>query len=52
MISIHTFELALDITSKNFNDLLSRAYQKAKKHKHRLGRSTKHTAMMFVWMMR
>lgn len=44
MISIHTFELALDITSKNFNDLLSRAYQKAKKHKHRLGRSTKHTA--------
>lgn len=44
MISIHTFELTLDVTSKNFNDLLSRAYQKAKKYKHRLGKSTKHTA--------
>ena len=43
MISIHTFELTLDVTSKNFNDLLSRAYQKAKKYKHRLGKSTKHT---------
>lgn len=43
MISIHTFELTLDTNTKNFNYLLSRAYKMAKKDKHRVGYSTKHT---------
>lgn len=43
MISIHTFELTLETNAKNFNYLLSRAYMKAKKNKHRLGHSTWHT---------
>lgn len=44
MISIHTFELTLQTNSKNFNYLLSRAYNMAKMDKHRVGHSTKHTA--------
>lgn len=43
MISIHTFELTLETTAKNFNYLLSRAYKMAKKDRHRVGYSTKHT---------
>lgn len=44
MISIHTLELTLETTAKNFNYLLSRAYKMAKNDKHRVGYSTKHTA--------
>ena len=44
MISIHTFELTLETTAKNFNYLLSRAYKMAKKDKHRVGRSTRYTS--------
>lgn len=43
MISIHTFELTKEVKSKCFNNLLSSAYKKAKKHKNRIGHSTKHT---------
>lgn len=44
MISIHTFELTLETNTKNFNYLLSRAYKMAKKDKHRVGYSTRHTS--------
>lgn len=44
MISIHTLELTLSTNSKEFNDLLSRAYKMAKKYKHRVGYSTRHTS--------
>lgn len=44
MISIHTLELTLSTDSKEFNDLLSRAYKMAKKYKHRVGYSTRHTS--------
>ena len=44
MISIHTFELTLETNAKNFNYLLSSAYKMAKKDKHRLGHSTRHTS--------
>lgn len=44
MISIHTFELTLETTAKNFNYLLSRAYKMAKQGKHRVGHSTRHTS--------
>lgn len=43
MISIHTLELTLETNSKQFNYLLSRAYDMAKRYKHRVGYSTKHT---------
>lgn len=43
MISIHTFELTLETNAKNFNYLLSSAYTMAKRDKHRLGHSTRHT---------
>lgn len=43
MISIHTFELTLDTNSKSFNRLLSRAYKMAKRDRHRVGHSTRHT---------
>lgn len=43
MISIHTFELAKEVDSKCFNNLLPSAYKKAKKNKNRVGYSTKHT---------
>lgn len=43
MISIHTLELTLATSFKVFNELLSCAYKKAKKYKHRVGHSTKHT---------
>lgn len=41
MISIHTFELRLETSNKNFNYLLSSAYKKAKRDHHRVGRSTR-----------
>lgn len=44
MISIHTFELTLETNTKKFNSLLSSAYKMAKKDKHRVGQSTKHTS--------
>ena len=44
MISIHTFELTLETTTKDFNYLLSSAYKMAKKYKHRVGYSTRHTS--------
>lgn len=44
MISIHTLELTLETNAKNFDYLLSCAYKKAKKEKHRVGYSTKHTS--------
>ncbi len=44
MISIHTLELTLETTSKEFNEFLSNAYKMAKKYKHRVGYSTKHTS--------
>jgi len=44
MISIHTLELTLETTGRNFNFLLSRAYKEAKRDKHRVGHSTKHTS--------
>lgn len=44
MISIHTFELTLETNSKDFNYLLSSAYKMAKKYKHRVGYSTRHTS--------
>ncbi|MBD5461969.1 MAG: hypothetical protein HDR24_02740 [Lachnospiraceae bacterium] len=44
MISIHTLELTLSTNSKEFNNLLSRAYKMAKQYKHRVGYSTKHTS--------
>ena len=44
MISIHTFELTLETTSKDFNYLLSHAYKMAKKNGNRLGHSTRHTS--------
>lgn len=44
MISIHTLELTLSTNSKEFNDLLSRAYKMAKQYKHRVGYSTRHTS--------
>lgn len=44
MISIHTFELTLETNAKDFTYLLSRAYKIAKKGKHRVGHSTKHTS--------
>lgn len=42
MISIHTLELTLETTSKEFHEFLSHAYQMAKKYRHRVGHSTKH----------
>lgn len=44
MISIHTLELTLETNSKDFNYLLSHAYKMAKKNRHRVGYSTKHTS--------
>ena len=44
MISIHTFELTLETNAKSFNSLLSSAYRMAKKDKHRIGHSTRHTS--------
>lgn len=44
MISIHTLELTLETNAKEFHNLLSRAYKMAKKYKHRVGYSTKHTS--------
>lgn len=44
MISIHTLELTLETNSKEFNKLLSRAYELAREYRHRLGKSTKHTS--------
>lgn len=44
MISIHTLELTLSTNSKEFNNLLSRAYKMAKQYKHRVGHSTRHTS--------
>ena len=43
MISIHTFELTLNINTKEYNSLLSSAYKMAKENKNRLGYSTKYT---------
>ena len=42
MISIHTFELANEYTTKEFNRLLSCGYKNAKQNKNRLGKSTKY----------
>lgn len=42
MISIHTFELTLETTTKEFNELLSCAYNMAKANNNRLGYSTRH----------
>ncbi len=44
MISIHTLELTLETSSKEFNEFLSHAYKMAKKEKHRVGHSTRHTS--------